>query len=65
VDKNAPTSYQERFRLVVKIMFLIFAALTVASVFVESLSLWKCFTGLAVLYLVKSSADYMAETKKG
>ncbi len=64
-EQNSRPSFNERFRKVVKVTFLMFAGLTVASLFVESLSFVKCISGLLVLFLVKNSADYMAEAKKG
>ena len=64
-DKNAKASYNERFRRVVQVMFLIFLVLTVASLFLDALPFWRCVAALVVIYLVKSSADYMAKTKNG
>lgn len=63
-EPNPKITYNERFRRVVNIMFLLFAALSVVSLFVSSLSTIKCVAGLGVLFLVKNSADHMAEAKK-
>jgi hypothetical protein len=64
VAKN-PREFSDRFRTTIKVVFLLFALITVASLFIDSLpSFWKCFAGLGVLYLVKNSADNMSEFRK-
>jgi hypothetical protein len=64
VTKN-PKEFSDRFRTIIKVIFVIFGVITVASLFVDSLpSFWKCFAGLGVLYLVKNSADNMSEFRK-
>jgi len=64
-EKNPKTTYNERIRGAVKGIFFVFLALTVASLFISYLSVTKCAAGLIVMYFVKSSADHMAEAKKG
>ncbi len=64
VAKN-PQEFSDRFRTTIKMVFFLFALITVASLFIDSLpSFWKCLAGLGVLYLVKNSADNMSEFRK-
>ena len=65
VTVRDPKEFSDRFRKTVNIMVIIFAIITVASLFVDTLpSFMKCFAVLGVLFLVKNSADNMSEFRK-
>ena len=67
-EKNPKTGYAKRFQMVVNGLFVVFAVLTVLSLFLSTEyvpSFYKCGSGLLVLLLVKSSIDTTVETKKG
>ena len=63
-EKNPKKPLTDRLRIVINAVFILFAVLTVAALVTGMLPFWKCFAGLAVLYLVKNSADNMAEFPK-
>jgi len=64
VLKRNRKEFSDRFRTTINAVFISFAVVTVAALFFESLSFWKCFAGLGILYLVKNSADNMSEFRK-
>jgi len=68
--KTGTDQVGQGFRVVIKILFIISAIMTVASLLVPSSlipglpSLSKCMVSTLVLLIVKSSADQMMERKK-
>jgi hypothetical protein len=61
---HATVSIRERFRTVIKVVFIVSAVMTVASLFFDfTPSFAKCTFATAILGLVKSSADQMSENK--
>ncbi|HEV8145343.1 MAG TPA: hypothetical protein VGP79_03135 [Bryobacteraceae bacterium] len=60
-EKKSHVSWNDRCRTGLKIAFIFFAVLTVASLFTDMLpSFIKCLSVTFILMLVKSSADHMA-----
>ena len=66
-DKNPKKSFSQRFRTLLNGLFIFFAICTIASILAPDYapSLWKSASGLVVIYLVKNSADNMAESAIG
>jgi hypothetical protein len=64
-EKNPKKTLDARFRLAINILFIIFGAFTVVSIFMPTGMLTKCIAGMVILALVRSSAQNMADTKKG
>jgi hypothetical protein len=63
--REKKTELRDRFKVVVNILFIVFAVLTVASLFTDYVpSFWKCFGGTLILYFVKNSVDQMVAAKK-
>jgi uncharacterized membrane protein YvbJ len=66
VAKTAQATMKTRFVTIINILFLISAAMTVASLFITiPISFMKCMTTTLVLLIVKSSAAEMREKKEG
>jgi len=64
-DPNPRKGASEHFQTVIKALFVFSGVLTVASLFTDLVpSFGKCFAALVVLFLVKNSAESMAESKK-
>ena len=67
-ERNPKTSLASRFQVLINALFLIFCVLTVLSVFLPEgyvPPFTRCFAGLLVLFLVRSSSRTMADAKKG
>jgi hypothetical protein len=65
-EKNPKKTIYDRFRTVVNVLFIVFAVLTPASLFLPSTyvpSFFKCFAGLMILFLVRSSVRNMGDAK--
>ena len=59
-EKKSHVSWKDRCRTGLKIAFIFFAVMTVASLFTDMLpSFIKCLSVTFILMLVKSSADHM------
>jgi hypothetical protein len=64
--KEVGPGLAERFVLVSKIIFILSAIMTVASlIFSATPPFWKCLVATVVMLFVKSSAEQMLEKKKG
>ena len=59
------TTYGQHFQSIVKVLFILSAVLTVASIFTDYVpGFAKCFGSMVILFFVKNSADQMTETGK-
>jgi hypothetical protein len=62
--KEKKVSIQQRFRTVIKVVFVVSAVMTVASLFFDfTPSFTKCMVATMILGLVKSSAQQMSESE--
>jgi hypothetical protein len=62
--REVKVSLQQRFRSVIKVVFIISAIMTVASLFFDfTPSFIKCMVATMVLALVKSSAEQMSQSE--
>jgi hypothetical protein len=66
VPKSNPApTFGQRFQSIVKVLFIISAVMTVASLFTDYVpGFAKCFGTMVILFFVKNSADQMTETGK-
>jgi len=63
--KDSGAAVAERFVLISKIVFILSATMTVASLFFSATPpFWKCLVATIVLMFVKSSAEQMLEKHK-
>ena len=66
-DLNPKTTLHTRFHSLINGMFIVFAVLTVAALFLPDgyvPSFYKCVAGLVIMYLVRSSIQNMTDAKK-
>lgn len=62
---HTPKEFSDRFRTTINVIFIVFALIALGALFFDTFSTFlKCLAGLAVLYLVKNSADNMSEFHK-
>ena len=67
-EKNPKRSLASRFQTLLNGLFIMFAVLTVLSIFLPTgyvPPFNRCIAGLLVIFLVRSSSRTMAEAKKG
>jgi len=66
-EKNPKTTMHTRFHSLINGVFIFFALITVAALFLPEgyvPSFYKCIAGLVVMYLVRSSIQNMTDAKK-
>jgi hypothetical protein len=63
-ERNPKPAFSQRFQTAVKFLFIGSAIVTAVSLFTD-IPFFRCFAATLVLFLVKNSADNMAESKKG
>jgi predicted nucleic acid-binding Zn ribbon protein len=66
-EQNPKTSLHTRFHSLINLLFIVFALLAVAALFLPTgyvPSFYKCVAGLVVMYLVRSSIQNMTDAKK-
>lgn len=62
--EHATVPMRERFRTVIKVVFIVSALMTVASLFFDfTPSFTKCVVATMILGLVKNSADQMSQSQ--